>query len=137
MHESIGEPTPELATEPTRILFYLTRHNKSKLKLQQEFMNQIIDDEKDINDEIFWNCFKYQNASFLTKELIRANQAKNGQLVNNINDELIDLRNARNRKEIPGNENPNKIDIAEKILDFNKQQKGKGCPSDLAKHIKN
>ena len=37
------------------------------------------------------------------------------------------------RKEIPENENPNnKVDIVEKILNFNKQQKGKGLPSDLA-----
>ena len=49
------------------------------------------------------------------------------ELVNSVNDGLIDLRNAINRKEIPENENPNKIvDIVEKILNFNKQQKGKG-----------
>ena len=43
------------------------------------------------------------------------------ELVNNINDGLIGLRNAINRKEIPENENPNKIvDIVEKILNFNK-----------------
>ena len=37
---------------------------------------------------------------------------------------MIDLRNPITRKEIPKNENPNKIvNIAEKILDFNKQQK--------------
>ena len=37
------------------------------------------------------------------------------------------LRNAIIRKEIPENENPNKIvNIVKKILDFNKQQKGKG-----------
>ena len=31
---------------------------------------------------------------FLAKDLIRAKQEKNEQLVNNINDQLIDLRNA-------------------------------------------
>ena len=42
-------------------------------------------------------------------------------------DFLIDLRNAIINKEIPENENRNKIvDIVEKTLDFNKQQKGKG-----------
>ena len=42
-----------------------------------------------------------------------------------------------NRKKIPEDENPNKIDdIVEKIVDFNKQPKGKGLPSDLAKQIK-
>ena len=44
--EPTCEPTPELAAEPTE-------HKKSKLKLQQEFMNEIIANEKDINDEIF------------------------------------------------------------------------------------
>ena len=97
------------------------------MKLQQEFINEIIANEKDINDEIFWNSFKYQNPSLLTKDLIRAAQAKNEQLLNNVNNGLIDLRNAIIRKDIPENENPNKIvHIVEKILDFNKQQKGKG-----------
>ena len=37
---------------------------------------------------------------------------------------MIDLRNAVNKKEIPKNENPDKvIDIVEDILNFNKQQK--------------
>ena len=45
-------------------------------------------------------------------------------MVNNINDGLIDLRNAIIRKEIPKNENPNKIvNIAEIILDFSKKTK--------------
>ena len=66
-------------------------------------MKEIIADQKDISDEIFSSYFKYQNPSFLTKDLIRAKQAKNEQLVNIINDELIDLRNAIIKKEIPGN----------------------------------
>ena len=64
---------------------------------------------------------------FLSKDLIRTKQTKNDKLVNNINDGWINLRNNIIRKENPENENPNKIaDIAEKILEFNKQQKGKG-----------
>ena len=66
-------------------------------------MNKIIADEEDINDENF------QNPSFLAKDLIRSKQFKIEQLVNNINDELINLRNIMIRKEIPENENPNKI----------------------------
>ena len=39
---------------------------------------------------------------------------------------MINLRNFIKSKEIPENENPKKIvNIAEKIFDFNKQQKGK------------
>ena len=58
----------------------------------------MIAEEKDTNDEIFWNYFKYQNPSILAKDLIRATQAKNQQLVNNANDGLIDLRTAINSK---------------------------------------
>ena len=114
------EPIPELVKERTK-------NKKSKLKLQQEFMNEIIADGKGINDETLWNYFHYQNPSFLAEYFIRANQAKSEQLVNSINDVFIDLRNAINRKEIPENENSNKIvDIVKKIVDFNKQQKSKG-----------
>ena len=42
------EPAPKLATEAT-----LTKHKKSKLKLQQEYMKEIIADKKYINDEMF------------------------------------------------------------------------------------
>ena len=59
------EPTPQLAVESTK-------HKKSKLKLQQEFIHEIKADEKDANDEIFWNYFKCQNPSFFAKDLIRA-----------------------------------------------------------------
>ena len=80
-------------------------------------MHEIIAKEKDVNYEIFWNYFKYQNPLLLEKDLIRATQTKNEQLVNNVNDGLIDLRSIISRKEIPENKNPNKIvDIAEKIL---------------------
>ena len=54
-------------------------------------------------------------------------QVKNDQIINNINDRLIDLRNAINRKEIPENENPKKIEnIVEKfstLIISNKQVK--------------
>ena len=57
---------------------------------------------------------------------------------------MIELEKDMNSKRIPENVNPNKIvNIVEKVVDFNKQQKGKGLarmlasrPSDLAKHIK-
>ena len=46
---------------------------------------------------------------------------------NQVNDALIDLRNPVNKKTIPVTEKADKIvDIAEKVADFNKQQKGKG-----------
>ena len=40
---------------------------------------------------------------------------------------MIELRNDINRKEITENENPKKVvEIPAKVVDFNKQQKGKG-----------
>ena len=115
------EPTPEVATEPTsEPATESNEHKKSKLKLQQEFMNEIIFNEKDINDEIFWNYSKYQNPSVLEKYLFKVTQAKNKNLVNNVDNELIDLRNTTNRNEIPANENPKKVlNIVEKIINFN------------------
>ena len=62
-------------------------------------MNEIIADGKDTNDKIFRKYFKYQNPSLLAKDLIRAQQVKNEQFVNNINDELIHLRIIK--KDIP------------------------------------
>ena len=65
--------------------------------------------------------FRFQNWSFLARYLIRVEKAKNEQLVNDINDWFIDLRNAITKKENRANENRNKIvDIVEKILDFHK-----------------
>ena len=48
----------------------------------------------------FWNYCKYESPSLLSKDLIkfRDNQAKREQLVNNMNDGLIDLSNAIDKK---------------------------------------
>ena len=66
---------------------------KSTLKLQQEFMNEIIANENNMIEEIFGNYFKYQNPSFLAKNLIRATKAKNEKLVINLKDGLFNIRN--------------------------------------------
>ena len=55
----------------------------------------------------------------MVEGLIKANQTKNSKIVNQTIDSINELKNAVNKKEIPGNENPNKItDIVEKILEF-------------------
>ena len=90
-------------------------------------MNEIIANEKDINDGIFWDYFKYQNPSFLAKDLIRSMQAKNEKLVNNVNDRLMDLRTILLEKKFLKIKTPKKkVDILKKIHDFSKQQKRKG-----------
>ena len=70
----------------------------------------------------------------MVEGLIKANQTTNSKIVNQTIDSINELKNAVNKKEIPENENPNKIiDIVEKILEFklkdffnniNNQQKG-------------
>ena len=96
-------------------------------------MNEIIAGKKDINNEISLNYFKYQNPSFLLKDLSSGKQNKNESLVHNIYNGLIDLRKNINRKEIPENENPKRVaNIGEKNFDFNKPQTGKELFSDLA-----
>ena len=52
------EPTLELAPAPPS---EPTKHKKSKLQLQREYIYKIIADEKDIHDQMFWNYFKYHN----------------------------------------------------------------------------
>ena len=54
---------------------------------------------------IFWIYFKYHSPSFLAKDLVKA---KNNILVSNINDALINLRNAIIIRTILGNENLDK-----------------------------
>ena len=70
---AICEPTEpatelEVATESTRkpaTEATPAKQQKSKSKLQQEFMNEIIANK----NEIFSKYFKYQNPSFLVKEI--------------------------------------------------------------------
>ena len=73
-------------------------------------MNKIVNDEGSMNNERFKKYFGYHNLSFLV--YIKPIQLKSEQIVN---DALIDLRNDFNKKEVPENENPDKvIDIVEK-----------------------
>ena len=58
--EVATESTRKPATEATP-----AKQQKSKSKLQQEFMNEIIANK----NEIFSKYFKYQNPSFLVKEI--------------------------------------------------------------------
>ena len=90
-------------------------------------INEIKNDEKNINEEVFKGYFFNHTLLFLAKELYNSNQNVNGKIVKYINDSLIDIKRDINTNKIPKNKNPNKIvNIIEKILNFNKQQKVKG-----------
>ena len=56
-----------------------------------------------------WLILGYHTPSFLLMGLYKVNKDKNEKIANQINDSLIELRNPIARKEIPENENPNKV----------------------------
>ena len=70
----------------------------------EEFLNQIINEDKNINEVIFRNYVKHQNPSSLVKDLFKAN--KNDKTKYMIINELIKLMEDIHIKEITGNENP-------------------------------
>lgn len=63
------------------------------LKMKETFVNKIINDKKNINNEIFRRYLEYQNPIVLAKYLRKANQAKNELIVNQVTDALIDFKN--------------------------------------------
>ena len=74
------EPAPEQAPEAT--VFDTAQPaeeqaKKSSSKLYQDFLDKIANDETSINTEIFNKYFKYQNLSFLVKDLHDANKTIN------------------------------------------------------------
>ena len=98
-------------------------------------MNKIENHEANINTEIFNEYFKYQNTPFLVKDLYNVNQTKNKKIGNQVLDALIDFRNAV-KKEVPQNENSDGvINIVEKALAFNKQQKVKALKISTLKQV--
>ena len=83
---------------------------------------EIRNDKENINSGIFREYFRYHNPSFLAKDLLKANQIKNHEILNQAFYSVNELRNPFIRKEISENENRNKtIGIAEKVLSFNTQ----------------
>ena len=120
------EPKAELTKAKTKC-------KKSPFELHEKIINKIKNDEKNLNEEIFKWYFSNHTSLFLAKELYNSNQNVNDEIVKDIIDSLNELKKDINTKKIPKNGDLNKmIIIAEKILNFNKQQKGKELPSDLA-----
>ena len=91
---------------------------------------------KNINEQIFRDYFLHQTPSYLTKDLYDSDEIKNDEIIKNINNGLIELRNSIKSKEIPENENPKiLVNIVEKNIDFNKRQKGNGIKISTPKHM--
>ena len=105
--EPVTEAVPK-QTKTTRAIKTKTKRKISPLKLLENFLNRIKNEEKDINEKIFRDYFLYQTASYLTKVLYDSGEIKNDKIIKNINNGLTELKNSINSKEIPENENPKK-----------------------------
>ena len=94
-------------------------------ELYEIFIDEIKNNERNISNEVFREYFGCQSPSFLVEDLLKANGAKNKQMVEQTIDSINQLKNSIIKKQILANKNPGKIiNIAEKILKFSKQQKG-------------
>ena len=114
---------------------YLSEEEQEEQKPTKDdyktLIKQIIDEETDINDDLFNKYFKFQRPSDMLMLLNKTNDTeKNNKLVNLINSGLKDLKEeikkmSEKEKEI---EDPESIvEIVEEILKFNKQkQEGQG-----------
>ena len=92
--------------------------------------------KKKINGEIFNKYFGCKNPSFLAKDLIKTDQSKINEMVNQTIESINKIRSSIIKEEIPENQNPNKItDVVEKIVEFNNQQKGTGFKISTTKQI--
>ena len=93
-------------------------------------IKQIIDEEADINDDLFNKYFKFPRPSDMLMLLNKTNdREKNNKSVNLIYSRLQDLKEEiKKMSEVEiENENPGLIvEIVEKILKFNKQNQQKG-----------
>ena len=74
----------------------------------EEFLNKIKNEEKNIKQQIFRDYFLDQTPLYLKKVLCDSDEIKNDEIIKNIDNGLIELRNSINNKEIPENENKRK-----------------------------
>ena len=64
--------------------------------MRTEFVN----DETNINTSIFNEYFKYQSPTVLLTDIHKGGKTKNEKMVNNVNNALMDLRNAVTKKRV-------------------------------------
>ena len=86
MHEHLKQhlkPVPEPALKPAPD----TRKSKTKrelsvLELRENFLNFVVNEEKDIHEQIFRDYFYYKNPSSVVKQICESNQVKDDKIVN-------------------------------------------------------
>ena len=72
--------------------------DSTKISKLTDFWKKTIRDGSNLNTEIFGKYFKYQNSKDLLKDLYCAGKNRNKKIVNNVNNALIELRSAVNRR---------------------------------------
>ena len=82
------DPTVIDIPKPRKILTKKFKYKMLSLKLHENFVNKIENDERRINNETFKEYFGYHNESFLAKDLYKINKIKKNQLRNRGNDAL-------------------------------------------------
>ena len=96
----------------------------------KKLIKRIIDEETNINDDLFNKYFKFQRPSDMLMLLNKTNDAeKNNKLINWINSGLKDLKEEikkMSEAEIDNEDPESIVNIVEKILKFNKQNKQEG-----------
>ena len=98
---------------------------RTKLRRQKdkEFIENIDNKSKPINNSLFKEYFKFGSPADLAKQLYKIkNKNKNNELVNVIKSGIIDLRNKINKisKDEQEIEKPDRIlEIVDEIIDFN------------------
>ena len=73
--------------------------------MNEEFLNEIVNEWKNIYEETFRNYFKYQDPSFLVKYLFKTDKTKNDKIKYMIINELTKSMEDINMNEILENEN--------------------------------
>ena len=117
LSKKMSDTTPDTTSRDTR--------NETS-RLNKNFISVIKNDLKNKNSEIFNEYFGYLTP-FLLADLFKVNHVKSNQTVNHSNNSINELKNSIIKIKNPKNENPNKvIDIVEKTLKFNNQQKCTG-----------
>ena len=125
-------PNSQVFNRPkqTRVLNRIPIEEMPPFKSNESFVNEIRNDEKNMNGERFRGYFRYQNLTFLAKELLTVNQVKSNQILNQAIYSINELRNAVIRKEIPENESVNKIiSVVEEIIKLITNKKVKNSKS--------
>ena len=121
----------EKAIFPYRGNLFKTKEEQEKTKTDMnEISKYIVEEETDINEELFEKYFKIQKPSDMLMYLNKTNdKEENNKLVNIINSGLKDLEEEIKKmsEEEKRIEDPELIvEIVEKILKFNKQNQQKG-----------